>query len=392
MVQIIENWSKRKIIDSVSMESLVSMVRNPSQEYLNKVSEIRSFPRKSKEYDNIKKTLPCFTTAFNFRGYISNKNIGKSTGYLYLDVDEVENINLEHPSIVFYCKSISNKGYSIIVGVIGVTPDNIQVITRSVAQELDINLDEDAISKDRLTIISYDINAYYNPEHTYFLYENGILKTPHHNNIHNIYISKDCNGGKIKKDNFTEVIKNIDFNGELVKDFKENKIGYTKLITPFKEVIDGSRNTTMNKICYIMKGLNPEIDKNTTNQYLQSINIAKFIPPLSNIEIENIIDCVFKIESIVLYPNEFRRFIYNPDYDLSDTEKRIQNMKILNKDRVDKTKSEISFFIENWDYIKLGKISQAKLIKVSKKNKKTIEKYYPEFKPKIIEINLHNSK
>ena len=102
MVQIIENWSKRKIIDSVSMESLVSMVRNPSQEYLNKVSEIRSFPRKSKEYDNIKKTLPCFTTAFNFRGYISNKNIGKSTGYLYLDVDEVENINLEHPSIVLH--------------------------------------------------------------------------------------------------------------------------------------------------------------------------------------------------------------------------------------------------------------------------------------------------
>ena len=176
MFQVIENWQKRKIIDSVSIDSLVSMVRNPSNEYLKKVSEIRKYPRKSKEYDNIKKTLPCFTTAFNFRGYISNKNIGKSTGYLYLDIDDSDNIDLEHPSIVFYCKSISNKGYSVIVGVIGVTPDNIQKVTRSVAQELDIKLDEDAISKDRLTVISYDINAYYNPEHTYFLYENGILK------------------------------------------------------------------------------------------------------------------------------------------------------------------------------------------------------------------------
>lgn len=392
MVQIIENWSKRKIIDSISMESLVSMVRNPSKEYLNKVSEIRSFKRKSKEYDAIKETLPCFTTAFTFRGYISNKNIGKSTGYLYLDIDEVENINLDHPSVVFYCKSISNKGYSIIVGVIGVTPDNIKDITRSVAQELDIKLDEDAISKDRLTIISYDINAYYNPEHTYFLYENGILKNPHHNNIHNIYISKDCNGGKIRKDNFDDIIKNINFNGELLKDFKENKIGYTKLITPFKEVTDGSRNTTMNKICFIMKGLNPEIDKNTTNQYLQSINIAKFTPPLSEIEINNIIDSIFRIEKIELYPNEFRRFVYNPDYDLSSTEKRVQNMKILNKDRADKTKMEIAFFIDNWNYKEFGKITQSKLIKVSKKNKKTIEKYYSEFKEKITQINLHNSK
>ena len=142
----------------------------------------------------------------------------------------------------------------------------------------------------------------------------------------------------------------------------------------------------MNKICFIMKGLNPDIDKNTTNQYLQSINIAKFTPPLSETEVNNIINSVFRIEKIELYPNEFRRFIYNPDYDLSSTEKRVQNMKILNKDRVDKTKMEITFFIDNWNYEEFGKITQSKLIQVSKKNKKTIEKYYPEFRQKIIQI------
>jgi hypothetical protein len=392
MFQVIENWSKRKVIDSISVDTLVSMVRNPSKDYLDKVSEIRKYPRKSKEYDEIKKTLPCFTTAFNFRGYISNKNVGKSTGYLYLDIDDVDSINLEHPSIVFYCKSISNKGYSIIVGVIGVTPDNIQNVTRSVAQELDIKLDEAAISKDRLTIISYDINAYYNPEHTYFLYEKGILKNPHYNTIHNIYISNDCSGGKIRKDNFDDVIKNIDFNGELLKDFGSEKIGYIKLITPFKEITDGHRNTTMNKICYIMKGLNPDTNKDVVYSYLQSINIAKFSPPLMDSEINNIIDSVFRIENIELYPNTFRRFIYNPDYNLSTKDKRGQNIKILNNDRKESTKKDIEYFIDSWDFRNIGKITQTKLIAISGKNKKTIEKYYPEFKAKIIKLNLHNLK
>lgn len=392
MFQIIENWEKRKVIDSISIDNLVSMVRNPSKDYLDKVYEIRKYPRKSKEYDDIKKTLPCFTTAFNFRGYISNKNVGKSTGYLYLDIDNVDSINLEHTSIVFYCKSISNKGYSIIVGVIGVTPDNIQNITRSVAQELDIKLDEDAISKDRLTIISYDINAYYNPEHTYFLYDNGILKNPHHNTIHNIYISNDCSGGKLKKDNFDEVTKNIEFNGELLKDFGSNKIGYVKLITPFKEVLNGNRNTTMNKICYVMKGLNPNVNKDTIRSYMNSINVAKFSPPLKDNEINSIIDSIFRIENIELYPNAFRRFIYNPDYILSSKDKRCESMKVLNEDRVRNTKKNIEDFINLWDFKSLGKITQSKLIEVSGKNKKTVEKYYPQFKEKIKQLNLHNSK
>jgi len=392
MFQVIENWEKRKVIDSLSIDDLVSMVRNPSKEYLDRVSEIRQYPRKSKEYDDIKKTLPCFTTAFNFRGYISNKNIGKSTGYLYIDIDNVDSVDLEHPSIVFYCKSISGFGYSVIVGVIGVTPNNIQDITRSIAQELDIKLDEDAISKDRLTVISYDINAYYNPEHTYFLYENGLLKNPHHNSIHYNIISNDCNGGKIRKDNLEDFTKNINFNGELLKDYGQDKLGYTKLITPFKEVLDGSRNTTMNKICYIMKGLNPDVDKTTTFSYLQSINIAKFSPPLSEKEVNNIIDSVFRIENISLYPNTFRRFIYNPDYNLTPTEKRVENMKVMNECRVENTKKEIENYIDNWDFSALGKITQLKLISISSKNKKTIEKYYPIFKNKIVKLNLHNSK
>jgi hypothetical protein len=388
MFQIVENWEKRKIIESLTLDSLIERIRNPSSDFLNKVSEIRNLPRKSKEYDDIKRTLPCFTTAFNFRGYISNKNIGSPTGYLYLDIDNVDNINLDHPSVVFYCKSISNKGFSIIVGVIGVTSENVSKITQSVAQELDIKLDTDAISKDRLTVISYDKEAYYNPEHTYFLYESGVLKNPHYNTKHYNIISNDCNGGKIIKDNFWEVTKDIDFNGELYKDYGKEKLGYIKLMTPFKDVEDGHRNTTMNKICYFIKGLNPQVEKNIIYSYLEAINIAKFKPKLREDEIRSILDSVFRIENIKLYPNEFRRFIYNPDYELTTTQRRQENMKAIGKDKVDKTKSELLYFINNWDFTKLGKITQLKLTTISCKNKKTIEKYYPLYKEKIKDLNL----
>ena len=58
----------------------------------------------------------------------------------------------------------------------------------------------------------------------------------------------------------------------------------------------------------------------------------------------------------------------------------------------EKTKQYINNFIDNWKYDEFGKITKAKFIMVSCKNKKTIEKYYPEFKSKIIQLNLQNSK
>jgi len=391
MFQIIENWEKRKVIDSISIEGLVERVRNPSKDFLEKVEEIRKYPRKSKQYENIKKTLPCFTTAFNFNGYISNKNLGKATGYLYLDIDNVDEIKLDHPSVVFYCKSISGKGYSIIVGVKGVTPENIKEATRAVAQELDIELDEGAISKDRLTILSYDVNSYYNPDHTYLYYSNNEVNcTPNSNITLLTYISNDYKGYKIRKNNLSDITEKIDFKGELFKKFEGDKVGYTTLTTPFNEVKEGKRNCTMNTICYLMKGLNTDLDKQSTLSYLQSINSAKFFPPLEDNELQAIIDSIFKIESIVLYPNTFRTYLYNPDYSLTTKEKRSLTMKAIHKERRDKTSSEIEACIDAWDF-SLGKITHRKLVTISKKNKKTIARYYPQLKQKINILNLSQS-
>lgn len=392
MFQIIANWQNRKVINSVSVDELYNRVVNPTEDYKLLINELRSNERKSEKYNAIKEGLPCFSAAFKFNGYINKGNATVPTGYIYIDIDNEDTIDLQHPSVAFYCKSVSGKGYSVIVGVIGVTKETIKHITVSVAQELDLKLDLEAVSTDRLTVISYDVNAYYNPEHTYFLYENGILKNPHFNTKQYIYISSEYNGGKIRKNNLDEIILKTDFNGEIKKDFGKNGLAYIELTTPFKDVEDGNRNTTMNTICYVMRGLNPNIDKSVVKSYLESINVAKFKPVLTDKELEAIVDSVFRIQNIELKPNKFRRFLYNPDYNLNTSEKRRENLISIRQDRVEKTIDDLNKIIENWNINNDGKLTQKSLSKISGKNIKTIEKYYFKFKDKIKRKNLEISK
>lgn len=390
MFQLIENWEKRKVVDSISIEGLVDRVRNPSNDFLEVVNEIRSLPRKSKEYEALKKTLPCFTTAFNFNGYVSTKNISNPTGYLYIDVDNTSDIKLNHPAIVFYCKSISGKGYSIIVGVNGVTPENIKEATKFVAQELDIEFDEYAISKDRLTILSYDVNAYYNPNHSYINYSNNKLYCTHYDSILYNNIGFEHSGYKIRTDNFSEVVSEIDFKGELFKKFSKDKLGYIRVPLPFSEVKEGRRNSLMNSICYVLRGLNPTVDKHIMVKYLMSINSAKFSPMLSDEELKTIVESVYQVKDIKLYPNTFRTYVYNPDYDLSVKERRQINVKQTHIAVKDRTLLEIENTIDSWDF-NVGKITCRRLAEVSGKNKKTVAKYYYKFKEKINKLNLCNS-
>lgn len=388
MIQIIQNWEKRKVIGSISIDELMDRVVNPEYNQKLLIETARKFERKSEEQNKIKEKLPCFTSAFSFKGYINKNNVSLPTGYLYLDVDNVDNIELDHPSVVFYCKSFSGKGYTVIVGVIGVTTKNIRELTIKIGAELNIKVDEAAISIDRLTIISYDINAYHNSEHTYFLFVENELKNPHYNSISYTYISNEYNGGKIRFDNFLEECSKIDFNGELLKDFGDNKLACFKIKFPFNTVTEGSRSTTLNYLCYYIKALNPLIDKNKMEAILNSVNINRFSPKLNEKDIVNTINSVFRIENFNVEPNIFRRFIYNPDYVLTTKEKRQNNIKIIHSDNSKKTLQIINSKIDNWDFLKNGKITQKTLALESGKNIKTIEKYYKEFKDKINSKNI----
>ena len=370
------------------MAQLFDRVVNPEYNQKILIETARQYERKSKEQDEIKAIMPCFTSAFQFNGYINNKNATVPTGYLYIDVDNVESIELDHPSVVFYCKSFSGKGYTIIVGVVGVTKENIKAVTLQVASELDIKVDEAAISIDRLTVVSYDLGAYYNANHTYFLFIDSKLNNPHYNNISNITYCNEYNGGETRFDNISDFIDNIDFEGEVMKDFGKDKIEYFKISFPFKDVEVGWRNKTLNYICYYLKALNPQISKNECFSLLNSVNVNKLKPPLEDNDLNEIIDSVFRITEFKIKPNSKRRFIYNPDYKLTTTEKRRINIYRIHECNRNNTLESLNQFIDSWDFILRGKITQHSLSDCSGHNIKTIEKHYKSLKTKIKDKNL----
>lgn len=389
--QSVYNWKNRKVYSEFSLEDLYKIVSNPTKEYIEKINCLRSFERGSKEFNDIKSTLPCFSVAFNFKGYINKANATNATGYMYVDVDNSDDVNIEHPAIAFYCRSVSGKGYTILVGVKGLSKNNLKEATIQVANELDLDLDLKAISVDRLTALSIDPNCRYNPNHSYIDID---IKNPQFIDyyIYNKYnIVTQLNGGKLKTSNLSDIIKDINFNGELVKDFGEDKVGIIELKTPYKNVTEGERNYVMNNICYTLKGLNPNASKEHILSYMNSININKFYPQLLESELSAIVHSVFKMDNIELKPNKFRRFIYNPDYELTTSEKRSQNILIVNKSKADKTFKDLEKAVDNWDK-SLGKITQVKLVSVTGKNIKTVEKHYKKLKEKvkIINNNLHN--
>lgn len=171
----------------------------------------------------------------------------------------------------------------------------------------------------------------------------------------------------------------------IIFDSRHYKIGKTKDLKLRLESMKTS-NPYIKLLLFLEKDIEKELhvkfkSKNVTGEWFDlSFEDLNYLSTIMN-----------KNQDITISTKPVRKEILFKDQE-SIKIKRVQNMKILNKDRTDKTKMEIAFFIDNWNYKEFGKITQSKLIKVSKKNKKTIEKYYPKFKEKIIQINLYNSK
>ncbi|GLB53186.1 hypothetical protein NBRC110019_22260 [Neptunitalea chrysea] len=73
--------------------------------------------------------------------------------------------------------------------------------------------------------------------------------------------------------------------------------------------------------------------------------------------------------------NTSRQFLYNPEYNLTTKEKRGLNGKKINIDKTEKSKAKIKDVLINWNYEKLGKITNKKVSEVTKMNIKTIVRY-----------------
>ncbi|UTX46671.1 BT4734/BF3469 family protein [Chryseobacterium sp. MA9] len=393
MINRINNCRNRNITGSFNtIEEVISFIKSPPQQHLELVQKARGLDRKSQEYNNIKvNQLPAISVNFNFsNGYIMGRNVHKPTGYLYIDVDGMteKDFEINTAYICAYWRSLSNTGVTLVVKVDGLTQYNFKEATEEIATTLDIPYDRHAISIDRLTVLSYDPNAYYNgntevipvSESEYIQSNSTIGKSTHYNNILSKTIGYDYSGYKLRFNNLDELIQQYDivFDENGLHDFGcENKLEYSLVFVPFRKIFEGERENVLKSIAYQLIALNKTVNKGLIMKYLYAINYSKMSPPLENSEVEITVAKIYQnLNQVKPIPNRKRRFIYDMFRNFTPSDKKRLNIKKIHQDRINKTKSELWDVMVDWDSNFYGKMTINKIAKASGKNKKTVQKYY----------------
>ncbi|MDV3579784.1 hypothetical protein CMU79_17745 [Elizabethkingia anophelis] len=408
MINKIESCKKRKITDSFqNIGNVVEFIKNPPSEHIKLVNRARTLERNSEEYKNIKiNRMPAVSVGFNFEnGYIKGDNMSSPTGYLYIDVDGYteEDFEINSTYVCAYWRSLSNTGVSIVVKVEGLTTENLKVATSKIAELLDIPYDDRAVSIDRLTVLTYDPNAYYNdntevipidmllPDDTKAIVDS--TKSTHFNTIiKDNLLGYECNGSKLRFNNLNELLQplNIQFDENGLYDLgKDNKLKYAQVFIPFKTINTGQRESILKSIAYQLVALNKNAPKALTLKYLQTVNAKVMRPQLSSTEVNTTLNKVYnKRKDIQPRLNTSRRFIYDETRELTATQKKSLNCIKMNKDRADKTKQLMLEVMKGWDIEKYGRMTIEKVAKLVDRCENTVGKYYSSIKKQFTEKSI----
>ena len=382
MFNRIENIKDRTITGSLEiLEAVVNYVKSPNRPEIKHILRARELGKGTDEYRQIKTDeIPCATINFNHDRYVRSSTITNPTGYMFLDLDDNTMGDVDMNYVAAYWRSLSNHGYSVIVKVSYLSPDNLKQSYLQVGELLDIGYDKAAISKDRLTVLSYDTEAYLNTD--YREVELNQKKKTHFNTIQNtLSLGYQRNGPFLRYDNLDEVVSNLDFeinyDEDGVFDFgAENKLQYSKSHVPFVKIKMGKRNVVLSSIIHQLITLNPNYDKVELESLVHSINYSTLDPPLSSKTVSAKFEYKYKQRN-ALKPilNATRRFLYNPEQELTTAQKRGLNAKRMGQDKVRQTKERIREVLLAWDYEQMGKITNNKVAALTGLNIKTVKKY-----------------
>jgi len=375
------------VVNEVDIYEYIEQIKRPKQSVLEMINKARFYHTDNKSlYDEIKAQLPCFTLNFSFNKRKTNINIKAPTGFIYLDLDDKIDIDLTNELIFVSWKSLSNTGRGILVKANGLTITNFKSTYLSIAKELSIKADKNAIKPTQYCVHSYDKDIYVNNNSiTYECKEEVINNTPKTT----LYLKRkrkdNTEMGVFDKLKFNN-IDDFDFKGKDYLYFKEEKIFTANVFIP-KIIKKGGRNNIFSSIAYQIKALNKHIKYDDFYRLMISLNYAHCRPILDDDEVESIIDKVFIKEDLEPISNKGKRFIFNPVKGL----KHKEIMKIVNpingKARVENTLKRIENTLLNWNIKTQGKVTIKSLIAETGMCKNTIEKYYTQFKELRTKIN-----
>ena len=384
MFNIITNVKKRTVIDTISLDELITQLKNPSVVHKKIVDKARELGKNSAEYDDIKKSLPCFVPNYTHNSYVKTDTIIKSTGFIYIDVDYELSLDFSKFSfIVASWKSLSGIGSGLLIALddsvdIGTDLKTMRAIINDVCSTLDIKPDSCAVSRDRLNVIGYDYDTYYNKNYTKYkvsnLINNDVKKVDKKENkntsirlVRNVHFYD----GDLRLTNLDDFIKDFVFkDDELYIDMSDTPIEYTEVYIP-KSITTGERNSRLYKILSAIRGLNPLITKERLIGFAKHINNTRCYEPISESELTNM--CIRIMDSeLLLFTNKTKKYVFNPLYTLTGIERRSVASSESRKKAGKKTTDSLLNYVKEWNDSIDGKFTLKALSEKSKVSYKTV--------------------
>jgi hypothetical protein len=384
MIQTYKNITSPEVLRKINITDWLNDIEVGT--FSPQINNLRLLTKNSKDFNIIKQSLPCCTYNFYYDTYKKDCNILHSTGFLFIDVDNLSiDINNDLKSKVYAIyKSVSNNGYHIIVKVLNI-PNNIDLISfnefyKSICIDLNIidYIDYNAIRRSQFSIVSYDPDLYFNEDSFVYEYKNTPSTLSNLDTILNTYISHS-KGGEIRFNNINDV-------AEVETGFKVNKDGWSYVECKIAgKTKDGNREIFLSSYCNNFIWLNTHLSQNVVYNIMLKVNKIGCVNPMSEKEVYNIVNYKFKNKEKIkpIIQKKKRKIVFAKNSEYTLTEKLQIVSKEVGKIRTENKLIELQDIIFNWDFETYGKISQSKIYNNFKISKNFVEKHYSKF------INKH---
>lgn len=386
-----KNIKSPSVLGKITVDEVLHKIKYGDENLLN-IKKARDYGKGHPQYDELKKTvLPTFRFNFLFEVYANNENAVNPTGLIYIDVDNT--IEIPHSDYIYAMwRSLSNTGYGILVKVDNLTLDNFKDVYASLGMILGVKVDDGARRVIQQNVLSYDPSLYCNTDSRVYEYEH-----PKKASLSSIKKKKECivvNEASAHQSSIKERIDNsykyfVGENSDKEFLYFENKIKICAPFMPWHGIEEGNRNNFLFRLLSQFALLNPKLGKNyllaKSNYYNKKMN-----PNLSRNEIYSIISSVLEKRgkgSLEPFNNKERLILFNPDKQLTKSEKSKITGAIVGAKKNKKTQQAIYEILENWDFVELAQITQKLVISISKFSRSRVQRHWLHFKDYVEDLN-----
>lgn len=389
-----------KVKDYTTISEWFDLIKQ--SDYSQSILAVRKHDRESSFYKSQKATFPAITYNFNFQKNKnkSNATIAGATGLMYVDIDDLsfDISTLNSLKLFAYHRSLSGLGYVILVQVDGLSLANYDSTYKLILSDLGLTkyYDKNAKKATQFNVLSYDPDIFINYNSFVFSASDELIS----NDFSPLTVVTK------KKKTYTttggeEIVNNDKVQLRYDNLDRENIIGnyafnwdgweYINAWLPFNKIKSGKRNSTLLSYTNNLVWLNPDLTERGMENILSVLNAKRCEEPMTVGEIKSIVRCIYRAKADgtlkPIFNLKSRKIVFANQTGLNKDEKFAICRELYNEHRQNQSLQKLNNIIGTWDFNKYGKIGQAVIHENFPINKKTVEKYWFEFKDEVKILN-----